>query len=230
MKTIGVIGGISWQSTAQYYRLLNEGVARRLGGSHSAKIILASVDFHEVERLQQAGDWDGAATFLAGYARNLEIAGADFLVIAANTMHKVAPAVEAAVCIPLLHVADVTGAAVKRAGLHQAGLLGTRYTMEQTFYRDRLQDLQQLATIVPDERDRSTIHEIIYRELCRGELREPSREAFRGIIRRLVAAGADCIILGCTEISLLVGQADSLVPVFDTTAVHCQAAVERALA
>lgn len=230
MKRIGIIGGISWQSTAQYYRLLNEGVQRRLGGSHSAKIVLASVDFHEIEELQKAGDWERGGQLLAQYARGLEAAGADFLLIAANTMHKVAPAVENAIRIPLLHVADVTGAAVKRAGCSRAGLLGTRFTMEQSFYRDRLRETQQLSTLVPDEADRATIHRVIYEELCRGELREPSREAFRQIIRRLVAAGADSIILGCTEISLLVSQADAPVPVFDTTAVHCAAAVELALA
>jgi aspartate racemase len=229
MKTIGVIGGISWQSTAQYYRLLNEGVQRRLGGSHSAKIVLASVDFHEIEQLQKAGDWERGGAMLAAYARGLEAAGADFLLIAANTMHKVAPTVQSAIRIPLVHVADVTGAAIKRAGLGRAGLLGTRYTMEQPFYRDRLLETQHLPTIVPGDADRATIHRIIYEELCRGILREPSREAFRGIISRLIAAGADSIILGCTEIALLVSQADSPVPVFDTTAVHCAAAIDMAV-
>ena len=230
MKTIGVIGGMSWQSTAQYYRILNEQVQRRLGGSHSAKVLLASIDFHELEQMQQAGAWDDAGALLRGYAVGLEHAGADVLLIAANTMHLVAPIVGAAVRIPLLHVADVTGAAVKRAEGTRAGLLGTRFTMEKPFYADRLRERSQLPVVVPEAEDRAILHRIIYEELCRGELRPASREQFQRIIQALVARGADAIILGCTEISLLVGPADSPVPVFDTTEIHATAAVDWALA
>jgi aspartate racemase len=230
MKTIGLIGGMSWQSTLLYYRLLNEGVQRRLGGSHSAKLVLANVEFHEIEACQKSGDWNRAAELLVGYARAVEAGGADFLLIGANTMHKVAPAVEAAVRIPLLHVADVTGAAVVASGGRRAGLLGTRFTMEQAFYRDRLMERQKLPVVFPAEQDRAIIHRVIYEELCHGETRAESRAEFRRIIGTLVAQGADSLILGCTEISLLIGPADSPVPVFDTLALHAAAAVERALA
>ena len=229
MKTIGLIGGMSWQSTIQYYRLLNELVEQRLGGAHSAKLLLANVEFDEIKEAQHRGDWDRAGELLAGYARSIEAGGADVLLIGANTMHKVAPAVEKAVRIPLLHVADVTATAVKAKGCQRAGLLGTRFTMEQAFYRDRLLERSGLPTIIPETEDRATIHRIIYEELCRGRLLPDSRAAFRDIMRRLVAKGADSIILGCTEIALLVGPADADVPVFDTTEIHARAAVDWAL-
>lgn len=229
MKTIGLIGGMSWQSTLQYYRFLNEMVQQRLGGSHSAKVLLGSVDFHEVEQLQKAGAWDKAGELLSEYALKLERAGADVVLIGANTMHKVAPAVEAKLKIPLLHVVDATAAEIKRQGCKLVGLLGTRYTMEQPFYRERLTERHQLEAIIPDADERTTIHRVIYEELQHGVLREESRDAFRGIIRKLAVRGADGVILGCTEIPLLIGPKDSPIPVFDTTAIHAQAAVDWAL-
>lgn len=230
MKTIGLIGGMSWQSTIQYYRLLNELVQQRLGATHSAKLVLVNVDFDEIQHDQHTGNWAAAGELLAQSARQVEAGGGEVLLIAANTMHKVASVVETAVRIPLLHVADVTGAAVKAQGCHRAGLLGTRFTMEQAFYRDRLMEKHQLPVVVPDTADRETIHRIIFAELCQGQILPESRAVFQGIIRRLVAQGADSIILGCTEISLLVGPGDSSVPVFDTTALHARAAVDWALA
>jgi aspartate racemase len=230
MKTIGLIGGMTWQSTLQYYRFFNEMVYRRLGGSHSAKVVIANVDFDEVEQLQKAGAWDEAGELLLRHAQSLQRAGAEIVLIGANTMHKVAPLLEAKLSIPLLHVVDATAAAVKHRGCKLVGLLGTRYTMEQAFYRDRLTDRHQLGTIIPEADDRATIHRVIFEELQRGMLHEESREAFRGIIRKLVAQGADGVILGCTEIPLLIGAGDSPVPIFDTTAIHAQAAVDWALA
>jgi aspartate racemase len=229
VKTIGLIGGMSWESTVTYYRLLNEGVKQRLGGLHSAKIVLHSVDFHEIERLQHAGAWDAAGLILAAAAKSLEAAGADFLVLCTNTMHKVAPAIEAAATIPLLHIADATAVEIKRAGLRSVGLLGTRFTMEQQFYRGRLESQHSIAVIVPDERDRELVHRVIYDELCLGDIRDASRDRYREIIAHLVARGAEGIIFGCTEIGLLVSAADSPVPVFDTTAIHAVSAVEFAL-
>lgn len=230
MKTIGLIGGMSWESTVPYYRLINEAIRQRLGGLHSAKIVLVSVDFHDVERLQQAGDWAGAGAMLAAAARLLEAAGADFLVLCTNTMHKVAPAIEAAVGIPLLHIADPTAAGIVRAGHSTAGLIGTRFTMEQDFYRERLSARHGLSVIVPTEEDRATIHRIIYDELCMGVVLPASRHVYRRIMQSLVAQGAQAIILGCTEISLLVSQDDAGVPLFDTAAMHAQAAADAALA
>lgn len=230
MQTIGLIGGMSWESTVPYYRQINECVRERLGGLHSARIVLYSVDFHEVERLQHAGDWDAAGALLATTARALEAAGADFLVVCTNTMHKVAPAIEAAVAIPLLHIADPTAARIRAAGLDKVGLLGTRFTMEQAFYRERLQRRHGIEVLVPGAADIDVVHRVIYDELCLGRVLEASREAYRRIIADLVARGAQAVILGCTEISLLVGPADAPVPVFDTTAIHAQAAAERALA
>jgi len=230
MKTIGLIGGMSWESSAGYYRLVNEGVKRRLGGLHSAKSVLYSVDFHEIERLQHAGDWDAAGIALADAARSLERAGADFLVLCTNTMHKIATAIEHAVTIPLLHIADPTGAAIRSGGYSRVGLLGTRFTMEQAFYRERLREVHGLDVIVPDDANREAVHRIIYDELCVGTIREASREAYRQVMRDLVARGAEAIILGCTEISLLVGSTDASVPLFDTTALHAEAAVDAALA
>ena len=230
MKTIGLIGGMSWESTVPYYRQINLAVKQRLGGLHSAKIVLLSVDFHDIERLQHAGDWQGAGAMLAAAARSLEAAGADFLVLCTNTMHKVAPAIEAAVGIPLLHIADPTAAGIRQAGHSTVGLIGTRFTMEQEFYRDRLSARHGLSVIVPDTLDRATIHRIIYDELCVGVVLQESRSQFRRIMASLVAQGAQAIILGCTEISLLISQDDASVPLFDTTAMHAQAAADEALA
>ena len=229
MKTIGLIGGMSWESTIPYYRHINETVKRRLGGLHSAKVILFSVDFHDIEQMQHAGKWDEAGAVLVDAARALERAGADFLVVCTNTMHKVAPAIEAAVRIPLLHIADPTALAIKQAGLHTVGLLGTRFTMEQAFYRDRLQHDHGINVLVPDAADRETVHRIIYEELCLGQVKDASRDAYRAVMARLVAQGAQAVILGCTEIALLVGADDAAVPLFDTTAIHAQAAAEHAL-
>ena len=205
MKTLGLIGGMSWESTIPYYRIINETVRERLGGLHSARLILYSVDFHAIERLQQAGAWDDAGRMLADAARSLEAAGAQGLALCTNTMHKVAPAIAAAVTIPLLHIADPTAAAIRRAGLTTVGLLGTRFTMEQDFYRRRLTDRHGLTVIVPEPADRETVHRVIYEELCLGQVREDSRAHYRRIIQQLVEVGAEGIILGCTEIALLVG-------------------------
>jgi len=229
MKTIGLIGGMSWESTIPYYRQINERIKERLGGLHSAKVALYSVDFHEIERLQHAGDWDAAGRVLADAARSLKAAGADFLVLCTNTMHKVAPAIEAAVDIPLLHIADPTAEAIRAAGVATVGLLGTRFTMEQAFYKDRLVDRFGLQVLTPSEADRQAVHRIIYEELCLGQIRDESREAYRRIIAALVEQGAEAVILGCTEISLLVGQTDAAVPLFDTTALHALHAADAAL-
>ena len=229
MKTIGLIGGMSWESTVPYYRQINETVKDRLGGLHSAKLVLYSVDFHEVEQLQHAGDWAAAGAMLADAARSLEAAGSDFLVLCTNTMHKVADDIEAAVAIPLLHIADPTAAAIKQAAHSRVGLLGTRFTMEEAFYRDRLNERHGLDVIVPNAEDRDTIHRVIYEELCLGVVRPESRSAYRRIMEGLASQGAQAIILGCTEISLLVSQQDSGLPLFDTTAIHARAAAEEAL-
>ena len=230
MKIIGLIGGMSWESTVPYYRQINETVKERLGGLHSATIVLYSVDFHDIERLQQAGDWDAAGVVLAEAARSLQAAGATFLVLCTNTMHKVASAIEAAVAIPLLHIADPTAAEIKHAGHSVVGLLGTRFTMEQPFYRDRLSERHGLRVIVPGPQDRETVHRIIYEELCLGRVTAESRREYRRIMADLASQGAQAIILGCTEISLLVTQGDAQVPLFDTTAIHARAAAEEALA
>lgn len=229
MKTIGLIGGMSWESTIPYYRQINQTIKERLGGLHSAKIVLFSVDFHEIERLQHAGDWDAAGALLAGAARSLRAAGADFLVLCTNTMHKVAPAIEAAVDIPLLHIADPTAEAIREAGVTKVGLLGTRFTMEQAFYKDRLQEKFDLQVLTPSDDERQVVHRIIYEELCLGRILDESRDAYRRIIASLVERGAQAVILGCTEISLLVGPQDASVPLFDTTAIHARRAAERAL-
>ena len=229
MLTIGLLGGMSWESTVPYYRTVNEVVKARLGGLHSAKVVLLSVDFHEVERLQHAGDWDAAGDLLAGAARSLEAAGADFVVVCTNTMHRVAEAIESAVGIPLLHIADPTAAAIRAAGLRTVGLLGTRFTMEQDFYVGRLERGHGLTVLVPPAGDRETVHRVIYDELVLGRTLEPSRGAFRRVIADLVARGAQGVVLGCTEISLLVKPLDASVPLFDTTAIHATAAAERAI-
>ena len=229
MKTIGLIGGMSWESTVPYYAQINQAIREKLGGLHSAKVVLYSVDFHVVERYQHNGDWDSAGALLADAARSLQAAGADFLVLATNTMHKVAPAIEAAVTIPLLHIADPTATAIKAAGVARVGLLGTRFTMEQAFYRDRLRDQHGLDVIVPDPEDRAIVHRIIYDELCLGQVEDDSRDEYRRIMADLVEQGAQAIILGCTEIMLLVGGGDATVPLFDTTSIHARSAAERAL-
>lgn len=229
MKTLGLLGGMSWESTIPYYRIINETVRERLGGLHSARLILYNVDFHAIERLQQAGAWDDAGRILADAARSLEAAGAEGLALCTNTMHKVAVAIEAAVTIPLLHIADPTAAAVKQAGLGTVGLLGTRFTMEQDFYRSRLTAQHGLTVIVPGPADREIVHRVIYEELCQGAIRAESRAHYREIMQRLVEAGAEGLILGCTEIALLVGPDDAPVPLFDTTDLHARAAAAWAL-
>lgn len=230
MKTIGLIGGMSWESTIPYYREINETVKERLGGLHSAKVILYSMDFHDIERLQKAGDWRAAGAALAVAARSLEAAGADFLVLCTNTMHMVASDIEAAVHIPLIHIADPAAAAVRRAGLTKVGLLGTHFTMEQDFYRDRLQDRHGLEVLIPPPEDREIVHRIIFDELCLGRVLPGSRAEYRRIMAELAARGAQAIILGCTEISMLVGPQDSGIPLFDTTSIHAHRAAEFALA
>jgi aspartate racemase len=230
MKTIGMIGGMSWESTLEYYRLLNEGVRDRLGGLHSARCLLYSVDFAEVELLQQQGRWIEANTLMAEAAQRLERGGADFLLICTNTMHKSAPQIEATVRIPLLHIADATAQRVQAQGITRIGLLGTRYTMEEDFYRGRLERQFGLEVITPPEEERELVHRVIYDELCLGITREESRRNYRAVIKGLVANGAQGVILGCTEIGLLVRPEDSPVPDFDTTRIHAEAAVEWALA
>lgn len=230
MRTIGLIGGMSWESSAEYYRILNEGVRDALGPTASARCLLWSFDFSEIERLQHDGQWDALGETLADAARKLEGAGADLLLICTNTMHKLAGAVEASVSIPLLHIADPTAEAIKAQGLTRVGLLGTAFTMEQDFYKGRLTDHHGLDVIVPRDEDRATVHRIIYQELVAGQVLDTSRQAYRAVIARLVERGAQAIILGCTEIMLLVGPDDSAVPVFDTTALHAGAAVRAALA
>ncbi|MGW3076212.1 MULTISPECIES: aspartate/glutamate racemase family protein [unclassified Kitasatospora] len=229
MRTVGLIGGMSWESTAEYYRLLNRLTRERLGGLHSARLVLYSVDFAQIERLQAAGRWEEAGEVLADAARSLEAAGADLLLICTNTMHKVADQVAAAVSVPLLHLADTTAAAVRAAGLRRVGLLGTAFTMEQDFYRGRL-TAGGLDVLVPQADSRALVHRVIYEELCVGQVREESRAAYRRVIGDLVAGGAEGIVLGCTEIELLVRPEDSPVPVFPTTRLHAEAAVDAALA
>ncbi|TNJ05939.1 aspartate/glutamate racemase family protein [Aeromonas veronii] len=230
MKCIGLLGGMSWESTVSYYQALNRGVRAQLGGLYSARVLLNSVDFAAIERLQHAGDWPATARLLAAEARKLQDGGADFLLIGTNTMHKVAPEIEAAIDIPLLHIADATAAKLQADGITRVGLLGTRFTMEQDFYKGRLQDRFGLAVLVPDEAGRERVHRIIYDELCLGEIRESSRAEYLAIIAGLAAAGAEAVILGCTEIALLVGDARAAVPLYDTTAIHAEAAVALALA
>ena len=228
-RVIGMLGGMSWESSAEYYRLVNEVVRDRLGGLHSARCVLTSVDFADIEELQVAGRWNEAGNLLAVEATKVEAAGADLLLLCTNTMHKLAAQIQAAIGIPLLHIADVTAEAVIAAGLSTIGLLGTAFTMEQDFYRDRL-TAHGLTVLVPGAEDRAQVHRIIYDELCLGIVREESRALYQGVINRLLVAGAQGIILGCTEIELLIGQQDSPVPVFPTTRLHVEAAVDLALA
>jgi aspartate racemase len=228
VRTLGLLGGMSWESTLPYYRIVNERVRQRLGGLHSAKLVLHSVDFAEIEALQHAGDWDAAGVILVEAARGLRAAGAEGLVICTNTMHLVAPAIEAAVDLPLLHIADATAARIREAGLSRVALLGTRFTMERDFYRQRI-EAAGIEVIVPAAAQREIVHRVIYEELCLGRILDASRDAYRGIIEDLVARGAQGVILGCTEIGLLVGEGDASVPLFDTARIHAEAAADWAL-
>jgi aspartate racemase len=229
VKRIGLLGGMSWESSIEYYRFVNEATRDRLGGLHSADCVLRSVDFADIEELQRAGDWDEAGRVLAGEARSLEGAGAELIVLCTNTMHKVADAITAAVDVPLIHIADTTAHAIKAAGLQTVGLLATGYTMEQDFYVGRLRDAHGLDVIVPEADDRAMVHRVIYDELCVGVVRDDSRDEYRRVMERLVERGAKAILLGCTEIELLVGPEDATVPTFDTTRLHAERAVDLAL-
>ncbi|MFM9935200.1 MAG: aspartate/glutamate racemase family protein [Novosphingobium sp.] len=229
MKMLGLIGGMSWESSAEYYRIINQGVRDRCGPAASAHCLLWSFDFAEIAALQAAGDWDTLTARMVDAAQRLEAAGADMLMICTNTMHKCAPEIEAACGVPLLHIADPAGAAVKAAGHSTIGLLGTAFTMEQTFYTDRLADKYGLEVLVPEAEDRAEVHRVIYEELIAGRIEASSRAAYRAIIERLAARGATAVVLGCTEIMLLIGPEDSPVALFDTTLLHAQAAVEFAL-
>lgn len=229
MRMLGLLGGMSWESTVPYYRLINQRVRERLGGLHSAKLVLHSVDFAEVEALQRRGDWEAAGALLADAARGLRAAGAEAIVVCANTMHRVAPAIQAAAGVPLLHVADATAACIRAAGLDRVALLGTRFTMEGAFYLERI-EVAGIAVDVPDPGQRERIHRVIYDELCVGRILDASRDEYRRVIAGLVAAGAQGVILGCTEIGLLVGENDASVPLFDTARIHAEAAADWALA
>ncbi len=229
MKIIGLIGGMSWESTAEYYRIINETIKRQLGGLHSGKILLYSVDFHEIEKLQHEGKWKEATAIMVDAARRVQNGGADFLLICTNTMHRMASEVQGEVDIPLLHIADATAEAIKDSGIQRVGLLGTKYTMEEDFYKGRLISQHHLDVLVPDEGDRKIIHEVIYKELCLGTVLEKSKNEFARVIDDLAQQGAEGIILGCTEISLLVKPSDSALPLFDTTKIHAEKAVEFAL-
>lgn len=229
IKTIGLLGGMSWESTELYYRLINQEIKARLGGLHSARIAMVSVNFQEIEAMQHQGDWDGAGQVLALAAQQIEAAGADFLLICTNTMHKVAPQVQAAITIPLLHLADVTARRIKAAGIETVGLLGTNFTMEQDFYKGRLIEKHGLDVLIPPQPDREIVHRIIYDELCLGQVKDASRREFLRIMEALQARGAAGIIEGCTEIVLLVQPQHTAIPLFDTTAIHAQAAVREAL-
>ena len=229
MKTIGMIGGMSWESSIEYYRIINEGVKGKLGGLHSAKSVMYSVDFAEIETLQHEGRWEEATQAMVEAAKHVEAGGADFVIICTNTMHKMAEEVEAAIHIPLLHIVDATAEAIKARGLQVVGLLGTNFTMEQDFYRGRLVERHGLEVLIPEEQDREIVHRVIYDELVLGVIKPESRSQYERIIEKLIEAGAQGIILGCTEIGLLVKDEDSRVPLFDTTFIHAVAAVEYAL-
>ena len=228
MKTIGLLGGMSWESTLGYYRAINEGIKKTLGGLHSAKIVMYSVDFAPIEKLQHTGDWEGTAKILSEAAQSIQAAGADFLLICTNTMHKVAPQIEAAIQIPLLHIADATAEILVNGGINSVGLLGTAFTMEQEFYKGRLINNYGLQVLVPNEDDRQIVHRIIYQELCLGKIESNSKAEYLRIIDSLAAQGAEAVILGCTEIGMLVNQTDTDVRLLDTTAIHAEKAVEYA--
>ncbi|WP_322043235.1 aspartate/glutamate racemase family protein [Paraburkholderia sp. J67] len=229
MKTIGVIGGMSWESSAEYYRLLNSQMKARLGGHHNARSLMATVDFAQIEALQRAGDWDALGVLMAQAARQLEQGGADIVLLATNTMHRVCASIESTISIPFLHIADPTGAALRAAGVTRVGLLGTRYTMEQDFYVGRLREVHGIEALVPEAHERDDVHHIIYDELCHGVVKDASRAVYQRVIDSLASRGAQGVILGCTEITLLIRAEDSALPVFDTTALHAQAAVDWAL-
>ncbi|GLS91442.1 aspartate racemase [Psychromonas marina] len=229
MKTIGLLGGMSWESSIGYYRAINEGVKDALGGLHSAKIAMYSVDFDTIEKLQHSGDWEGTAKILSEAAINVERAGADCLLICTNTMHKVAPQIEKSIMIPLLHIADATAEVVVKKGFKKVGLLGTAFTMEQDFYKGRLKDNYGLSVLVPVEEDRKIVHNVIYEELCLGRIMPSSKAEFLRIIDSLAEQGAEAVILGCTEIAMLVEQSDTPITLLDTTTIHAQKAVEWAL-
>ena len=229
MKTMGMIGGMSWESTLEYYRIVNETTKNRLGGFHSAKCILYSVDFAEVEKLQHLGDWDELTRLMKDAARKLEGAGADFVIICTNTMHKMADEVQEVIRIPILHIVDVTAEAIRANREKRVGLLGTKFTMEQDFYKGRLRDKHGVEVVIPGEEDRQVVHDILYSELCMGEIKELSKGKFKSVIQNLVDRGAQSVILGCTEIPLIVSQDDYDIPVYDTTTLHAQAAVDFAL-
>jgi len=228
-KTIGLLGGMSWESTASYYRDLNEGIKAELGGLHSAKVCLVSVDFEEIEKLQHIDDWDGTAVILAEAAMAIEKAGADFLLICTNTMHKVAPQIQQKISIPILHIADATAERLSADGIKKVGLLGTRFTMEQDFYKKRISENYDIEVLVPEETDRADIHDVIYKELCLGIIDEESRSRYLKIIDSLAQSGAEAVILGCTEIALLVQQEHTAIPLYDTTAIHAERAIKEAL-
>ncbi len=229
MKTIGLLGGMSWESTVGYYRAINAGVKNRLGGLHSAKIAMYSVDFEPIEKLQHAGDWKGTARILCEAARSVESAGADFLLICTNTMHKVAPEIEKSIKIPLLHIADATAEVLVNEGIKTVGLLGTAFTMEEDFYKGRLKENYDLNVLVPENEDRQIVHNIIYQELCLGKTESNSKTEYLRIIDSLANQGAEAVILGCTEIGMLVNQDDTKVRLLDTTAIHAEKAVEYAI-
>ncbi len=229
MKTIGLLGGMSWESTLEYYRAINEGVKDKLGGWHSAKIAMYSVDFDPIEKLQHQGDWEGTTKILAAAARQIEAAGADFLLICTNTMHKIAPQIQEAINIPLLHIADATAEVLAQRGIKTVGLLGTAFTMEQNFYKGRLRDQYGLEVLVPGQDDRQIVHRVIYDELCLGQIKAESKAAYLRIIDGLAADGAQAVILGCTEIGMLVNQDDTQVTLLDTAAIHAQKAVADAI-
>ena len=229
MKTIGLLGGMSWESTIPYYRIINEEVKNRLGGLHSAKIVLYSVEFDEIEKCQSSGDWEKSGRILGRAAQGLEAAGADFILICTNTMHKVAPQIASMIKIPVIHIADATADALEQCGISRVGLLGTRYTMTQDFYKKRLAE-RGFEVLIPGEEDIETVNSVIFEELCRGVIREGSREKFKEIIEKFKDDGAGAVILGCTEIGLLIRQSDVSVPVFDTTVIHAKRAAQLALA
>lgn len=229
MKTIGLLGGMSWESTADYYRTINESVKSALGGLHSAQIAMYSVDFEPIERMQHADDWEATSEILCTAAKNVESAGAEFLLICTNTMHKVAPAIEEAIGIPLLHIADATAEVIKAQDIQTVGLLGTAFTMEQAFYKDRLEQEHGIRVVVPSASDREIIHRVIYEELCLGQIEDSSKEEYLRIIKMLEIQGAEAVILGCTEIGMLVQQDDTDIKLLDTTKIHAEAAVRLAL-
>lgn len=229
MKTIGLLGGMSWESTVSYYQAINKGIKAKLGGFHSAKIVLYSVDFDEIEKLQHKGDWDETAVILSKAAQSIEAGGADFLLICTNTMHKVAEEVQANINIPIVHIADATAKQLQAGGITKVGLLGTQFTMEQDFYKSRLIDQFGIDVVVPETDDQTLVHNVIYNELCLGSVKSGSREKYLNIVDKLQQQGAQAVILGCTEIALLIQQSQTQVPLYDTTQIHAAEAVDKAL-